>query len=452
MAPADRRVIIPYAPRGLFLPYHLRKQRFAAMVAHRRCGKTVACVNDLIKRTTELKLSHGRLAYVAPLLGQAKDVAWDYLKRFAAPIITAKNEGELWVELLGQHRIRVYGADNPDRLRGAYLDGVILDEFADMRPSVWGEIIRPMLADRKGWATFIGTPKGRNAFFDKFKEAEADPEHWFSGIYRASETRILDADELASARRDMTLEEFEQEFECSFDAAIKGAYFGKEIAEAERTGHICIVDRLPGVEIQTAWDLGIGDSTAIWVFQVVGSEVRIIDYYENAGFGLEHYAEWLEARGYVGGRDWVPHDARVRELGTGKTRLETLAALGRKPELVPAHKVDDGINAARLLFNRCWFNVETTADGVEALRQYREDYDEKRRAFSGKPRHDWTSHCADAFRYLAMAWQQQAPAPTRPDRRTLGPLTQGIGAPIDRITLDEFMDFTDDGQRSRYRI
>jgi hypothetical protein len=159
-------------------------------VAHRRCGKTVACINDTIRRAITLGRPHCRFAYVAPFLAQAKEVAWEYLKRYAAPLIADKNEGEFWVELESGARIRLHGADDPDRLRGNYLDGVVLDEFGDMRPSIWGEVIRPMLAGRQGWATFNGTPKGRNDFAKVFERSQSSPE-WFSAMLRASQTRLL---------------------------------------------------------------------------------------------------------------------------------------------------------------------------------------------------------------------------------------------------------------------
>ena len=222
----EQRIKLPYAPRRVFLSYHARIKRWSCIVAHRRCGKTVACINDMIKKAIIINRPHGRYAYVAPFLAQAKEVAWEYLKRYAAPIITDKNEGELWVELINGSRIRLHGADNPDRLRGNYLDGVVLDEFGDMRPSIWGEVIRPMLADRGGWATFIGTPKGRNEFAKVFERSQSNPD-WFSAMLRASQTGILPEDELASALEDMTPEQYEQEFECSFDAAITGSIFRK---------------------------------------------------------------------------------------------------------------------------------------------------------------------------------------------------------------------------------
>ena len=406
----SRRVILPYGPRSAFVPFHERKERFAVGVAHRRCGKTVATVNDKIRRAALTDKAQYRGAYIAPYLRQAKDIAWEYLKRFSLPIAAKVNESELWVELVNGSRIRIYGADNAEALRGAYLDDVTLDEFADMSPSVWGSIIRPMLADRHGTATFIGTPKGRNAFFEIFERAKGDPD-WFTFLLPASKTGILPQVELDAARQDMTAEQFAQEFECSFDAAILGAYFGKEIAELEQAGRICAVEPVEVIPVNTAWDLGIGDSTAIWLWQAIGSEVRIIDHIESSGQGLPFYVKELEARGYRYGVDYVPHDARVRELGTGKTRVETLQALGRNPALVPAHKVMDGINAVRLMLPKVWVDRDKCRDGLEALRQYRAEFDEKARTFKDAPRHDWTSHSADAFRYLAMAWRSiTAPA------------------------------------------
>jgi phage terminase large subunit len=358
---------------------------------------------------------HGRFGYVAPFLAQAKEVAWDYLKRFAQPITAQANESELWVELINGARIRIHGADNPDRLRGAYLDGVVLDEYADMRPSVWGEVIRPMLADRQGWATFIGSPKGRNGFYQIYEAALANPLEWHSERLLASHTGILPLVELEAARRDMTPEQYEQEFECSFEAAILGAYWGKEVAEADRAGRICDVPHEDALTVHTAWDLGIGDSTAIWFWQMVGSEIRVIDHYEANGHGLDHYSRVLASKPYRYADHWVPHDAKVRELNTGRTRVETLTGLLKKePKLVPDHKVMDGINAGRLALAKCWFDREKCAAGLEALRQYRADFDEKAKTFKNDPKHDWSSHSADAFRYMCMAYRTvKPPAPAK---------------------------------------
>lgn len=416
-------ILIPYAPRRQFMPFHQRTERWCVIVAHRRAGKTVATVNDLIRQAALCRKPEGRFAYIAPLFNQAKDVAWAYLKRYARPLLAgAPNESELRVDLINGARIRLYGADNPDRLRGLYLDGVVLDEYADMHPGVWGEVIRPALSDRQGWAAFIGTPKGRNAFFDLYRRSESDPA-WRSIMLRASETGLLPAAELDAARRDMTPEQYAQEFECSFEAAILGAYYGREMAEAERAGRICRVAHDPEQPVMTVWDLGMADATAIWFWQRTPNEIHVIDYYEASGQGIEHYAKVLRAKPYRYDIHWAPHDAKVRELGTGRTRVETMLACGLAPRIVADHKVADGINAARVLFPRVWFDAEACAPGLEALRQYRTEYDEKKRAFKDHPRHDWTSHAADAFRYLAMAHRELTPEPVvepKPVRGVMG--------------------------------
>ena len=418
-----RVITIEYAPREAFLPFHARGQRFAAIVAHRRAGKTVACINDTIKRALELQRPSGRYAYVAPYLGQAKEVAWDYLIRYSRPVAKQINHSELWVELLNGSKIRIHGADNPDRLRGSYLDGVVLDEFADMRPGVWGEVIRPMLADRRGWAVFIGTPRGRNEFWELCVQAEASPD-WYYDCLRASQTGLLPAAELEAARADMTPEQYEQEFECSFDAAILGAYYGREIADAEREGRITAVAIDPAIPVHTAWDLGRGDHMAIWCWQAAGGEIRVVDFLQFYGYSMEHYATELNKRGY-NGTDWVPQDARVKSLETGKTRLETLVAMGRRPRLVVPHKVMDGINAVRLELRRMWIDGVRCRDGLEALRQYRAQYDEKRKTFLDAPLANWAAHAADAMRYLAMAYREERPANRvqRKDKPVRNPMT-----------------------------
>lgn len=401
-----QRVIIPYAPRRQFLGFHSRPQRWACVVAHRRAGKTVACINDLIRGALTCEKPNPRFAYMAPFYAQAKDVAWSYVKEYSAPIPGAEsNESELRVDFPNGGRVRLYGADNFDRLRGIYLDGVVLDEPADMDPRVWPEVVRPTLSDRQGWAVFIGTPKGRNAFFEIF-DAARNRDDWYTVMLRASETGIIPESELDDARSMMTPEQYAQEYECSFDAAIVGSYYGKEIADAERDGRVCSLPVDPDLPVHTAWDLGIGDSTAIWMFQIGPEGLRVIDCYENHGHNLAHYVSELQSRGYKYGEDFVPHDAKVRDISTGRTRIETLVSLGRKPRLVPDHKLMDGINAVRVSFPRIRIDDGKCKFGLEALRQYRAEYDEKTRAFKNTPKHDWTSHYADAFRYMAMAWRE----------------------------------------------
>jgi hypothetical protein len=279
---------------------------------------------------------------------------------------------------------------------------------------VWPLVIRPALRDRIGRALFIGTPKGRNNFYELWERAEQDSE-WARFVLRASETGILDADELDAARRDMTPEQYAQEYECSFDAAILGAYYGREIATLERAGRIADVPCDPALPVHTAWDLGIGDATAIWFFQVVGPELHVIDHYEAHGHGLSHYAAILQAKPYKYGKHYVPHDASARDLGTGRTRVETLRDLmGAYPIVLRPNDVMDGINALRVSMPLSRWDASRCREGLEALRQYRSEYDEKLKTFKDRPRHDWTSHTADAARYMATAWREMKPPKPAP--------------------------------------
>jgi phage terminase large subunit len=402
MASAARiELVSPYEVRDQFMALHNRDTRWFIGVAHRRAGKTVADINELVIGATKCTLPNPRFAYVAPQLNQAKDIAWTYLKEYTAFLFPKVNESELWVELPGGARIRIYGADNPDRLRGIYLDGVVLDEFGDMDPTIWSQVIRPALSDRKGWACFIGTPKGKNTFHKLWTDAEDNPD-WTRLMLRASETRLLDAKELADARKMMSDDEYAQEYECSFDAAVRGAYYGKELNQAETDERLTTVPHDPRLPTHTAWDLGIADSTVIWFIQTHGRETRIIDVVKGEGVGLDWYAKRLQERDWLWGNHYLPHDVEVRELGTGKSRMEVLAELGIRSTVCPNIPVEDGIQAVRMLLATCWFDRVKCKAGIEALRMYRRDYDEKRQEFRQRPLHDWTSHYADALRYFAV--------------------------------------------------
>jgi hypothetical protein len=405
-------LIVDYEPRMQFAGFHVRTERFTCIVTHRRAGKTVACVEDLQHAAMWCTKVRPRFAYISPFLKQSKAVAWDYLRAATAPLRkhgARVHESELRVDYaINDGQVRLYGADNADALRGIYLDGIVLDEYADMDPRVWSEIIRPALADRGGWAVFIGTPKGRNAFFELWRRAQSEAD-WFTLMLKASDTGLIPASELELAKRDLSEEQYAQEFECSFDAAVVGAYYGKLMARAEEERRITGVPYDPAAPVWTSWDLGIRDATAIWFAQAIGREIRIIDYYEAAGVDLGHYVRELGARPYVYAGHIVPHDAQAKELGTGKSRLEVLESLGLKNlQLAPLHRLEDGINAVRVFLPKCWFDAEKCARGIDALKLYRAQYDDKLQALRPHPVHDWTSHAADAFRYLALTLDRKA--------------------------------------------
>lgn len=401
------RVRTGYVPRPQAVAFHNRTERFACLVAHRRFGKTVAAINDLIRACHITPLENVRVAYIAPYLSQSKAIAWDYLLEYTAAIPDIKiNIAELRIDFPNGSRFRLFGADNYNAMRGLYFDAVVLDEPADFPANAWPTVIRPALADRKGRATFIGTPKGKNEFWEVYNAAKGHKD-WFTGMYKASDTQILDADELAEAKKAMGDDRYEQEFECSFEAAIQGAYYAQEMKTATSDSRITNVPYDPAAAVVTAWDLGIGDSTSIWFAQYVGQEIRLIDYYENSGVGLDVYAKALSEKGYHYDQHILPHDVQVKELGTGKSRLETLDALGiRNVTIAPKLSVDDGIQAARSMLARCWFDEVKCARGIEALRQYRREFDEKLKSWRGRPLHDWTSHPADSFRYLAVGYRK----------------------------------------------
>ena len=397
---------INYRPRRLVKSFHKRNERFAVIVAHRRFGKTVAAINDLIRTALTTERSKVRVAYIAPYYRQAKAIAWDYLLEYTQDIEgVTYNVAELRTDFPNGARFRLFGADNYDAMRGLYFDSVVMDEPADFPANAWPTVIRPSLADRKGKATFIGTPKGKNEFWEIYNNAQNN-DKWFCAMYKADETGILDADELEEAKLTMGEDRFAQEFMCSFEAAIQGAYYAQEMKTAKTENRITSVPYDPATSVITSFDLGIGDSTAIWFAQFVGQEIHLIDYYENSGVGLDHYAKILHEKGYHYEAHILPHDVRVKELGTGKSRLETLDSLGiYNIEIAPRLSIDDGIQATRSLLNRCWFDQEKCERGIEALLQYRREFDEKLKSWRGRPLHDWTSHGADSFRYLAVGYR-----------------------------------------------
>lgn len=403
-------ITIPYRPRDLQLRIHERieQARFGAVVCHRRFGKTVLAINQLIKSALTCEKDRPRFGYIAPTFAQGKAVAWDYLKHYTSVVPgRVVNESELRIVLPNASQIRIYGADNPDSLRGLYFDGAVLDEFGMMKGQTWSQVVRPALADRQGWALFIGTPNGRNAFYEIAQQAKSQP-GWFFQEFKASETGILSEDELKAARSQQSEDEYAQEWECSFEASVRGAIYAKELIRAREDQRIRNVPYDPVLPVHTAWDLGVGDSTAIWFAQQVGSELRLIDYHEASGEGLHYYAGVLSNKGYTYGRHLAPHDAAVRELGTGKSRVEIAQSLGIRFEVLPQSKLEDGINAARMTFPRCYFDETKCRAGLEALQNYRWDFNQRLDEFKPTPVHDVWSHGADAFRYLCLGLKQQA--------------------------------------------
>jgi phage terminase large subunit len=404
---ASQHVVIPYAPRTAFQPYHDTDRRFSLTVAHRRAGKTVARINRIIRAAIECRRDQPRYGYLAPTYVQAKDIAWLYVKTYTAPLIPLGlkvNETELSVVLPHNGAIiRLYGAENYDRLRGLYFDGLAIDEAQDVPSVALTQVILPALSDRNGWLDASGTPKGRAGLLYKlYLDAQANPDEWFLQVLKASQTGILEADQLAMLRRTMPANEYEQEMECSFNAAITGAYYSKELDAAEADGRVTDVPYDPLMQVHTAWDLGISDSMAIVFWQQAkGGTIRVIDYHEEAGYGLDHYARMLDSKRYKYGKHYGPHDLAVREIGTGRSRVDVARSLGITFDVLPIARVEDGINAVRMMLPKVYIDKRKCSQLIESLRQYRVKFDEKRQVSLG-PLHDHTSHAADCVRYMAM--------------------------------------------------
>lgn len=422
-----------YAPRAAFMPFHLRDNRWACLVCHRRAGKTVAAVNELLTRAIASKKHRPQYAYIAPLFVQAKQVAWDYLKEYGKHVIVNKNESELYVELFNGAKIFVLGADNPDRLRGLYLDGAILDEYGDMKPRVFSEVIRPALADRKGWAVFMGTPKGENGFFDIYEISKQD-KSWFSLMLKASESGLLSAEEISDMRKIMSEDQAAQELECSFSAAIQGAIYAKWVTN---TREDLYDSALP---VHTAWDLGYDDSTAIWFWQKQGCEVRVIGCYEDSGQDVRFYCDYLRGQPYEKwGDHFVPHDAANKLLAAGgRSIVEQAFDYGVKMRVVAATSQQNQIEATRLVLRDTWFDPVTCKEGLRALRQYQFEFDENTKKFRSKPRHDWASHYSDAFEIIGQVMKEERPAKEKPKPRFLN-----------EMTLNELFESQPEGGRAR---
>ena len=387
-------------------------------------GKSVSAINHLLKAALTCKKERPRFAYIGPTYRQAKSVIWDYAKKYCGVVPgVVFNQSELRIDFPNGAQIRVYGGDNPDSLRGIYLDGVVVDEYGIMDGEIFSTVLRPALADRQGWALFLGTPNGKNQFYDLYESARLDETgQWAAVMHKASQTGILPAHELAAAKLDMTTDEYDQEFECSFTASVKGAIYAKELDAARAGGRITAVPVDPVLPVDTYWDLGVGDSTAIWFVQTTrGGEVRVVDYYENSGEGLPHYRQVLTQRGYTYGKHTAPHDIQVRELGSGRSRLETARQMGINFLVAPNVSIDDGIHAVRMLFPRCWFDERKCAVGLENLMAYRKGWNTRLQEFSPSPVHDFASHASDALRYCALSLKPPKDKPSAPYRLPQSP-------------------------------
>lgn len=379
----------------------------AVAVWHRRAGKDSTALNWTAAATHERV---GTYWHMLPTQAQGRKTVWDGIDRhgrrmidqaFPPPIRTNIRKDEMKIELKCGSIWQVVGSDNYNNLIGSNPIGVIFSEYSVADPAAW-DYIRPILAENGGWAMFIYTARGRNHGAHLYEMARDNPA-WFAEILTVDDTGII-GPEIIQEERDsgMSDDMIDQEYYCSFQAALVGSYYGKQIMAAEKEDRIREIPWEPHIPVETWWDLGVGDSTAIWFVQRSGREIRVIDYYEMSGEGLPHYAKILQNKDYIYSRHIAPHDIEVRELGTGKSRREMASALGIKFQVAPNLPIDDGIDATRAMLSRCWFDKKKTGRLVEAMKQYRKNWDEKNKVFQDHPCHDWTSHAADAGRYGAV--------------------------------------------------
>jgi len=400
------KIATGYVARPGQAKLHKKLKRFNVLVLHRRYGKTVLAINELIDKGLKCKQHNPQLAYLAPTYRQAKMIVWEYLLDYTKNIPGREvNKSELMITInRGEDKIKYFllGADNPDALRGIYLDGAVLDEYAQMNPIVWAEIIRPALSDRIGWAIFIGTPAGKNHFYDRYRKAQDNP-GWFTAVIKASESGVLSAKELLDMKLDMEDHEYQQELECSFTATLRGAYYGKALDQARKDERLGSFPWNPSYPVDTFWDLGISDDMTLWFRQFIDGKWFYIDYYENDGEGLAHYIKVLNIKPYAYGKHVVPHDANVRELISGTTRIEGMRKMGlKRVEVQERQNVGDRIHASRQRIAISYFDALKCKKGLECLESYQREWDSKANMFKDKPKHDWASHGADSFGYSAL--------------------------------------------------
>ena len=398
------KIQIPYTPRKVqhYIHQEIDKHRYSLLCLHRRCGKTTLCLNHLIKAALTNKNHNPRYAYIAPTYKQAKSIAFDFLKFYTKKIPGTKyNESELRCDFINGARITLLSSENPDSIRGIYLDGCIIDEAAQINPALIDEVITPALSDRKGFMVMCGTPKGmNNIFYDYYQKAQAD-DKWFLYKAKASETKIVDEEELENALSVMGKAKYDQEFECSFIGNIEGSIYGELVQEIDDKGQIGSVPYDPSLPVNTAWDIGYNDSTSIIFFQILNYQINIIETYEDDNEALPHYIKFLQDKDYIYDTHYGPHDLDVTEFSNGKTRREVASALGVRFRLAPRLILEDGIHAVKMFLPRCRIDSDNCSDLLIALRHYHRKFNDKERIFKPKPVHDWSSHMMDALRCLA---------------------------------------------------
>jgi hypothetical protein len=392
------------------------KKKRAIYVWHRRAGKDLLALNRILY--SAMFEAVGTYWHIFPSYAQGAKSVWQetnsegrkYIDYIPQELIAKKNEKELKITLKNGSIYQIVGSDNPDSLRGAGIKGAVFSEYAEQDPRAWGTI-QPMLLENNGWAMFNFTPKGQNHAYELYKMAQKMPEVWHSEIKTAEETGVFTQEQLEQVKAEIlsegkTLDFFNQEFLCSFNNPIEGAYYSKIIDDIDKQGRIGNYPYNPALPVYTFWDLGVGDATTIWFAQFIGNEVRIIDYIEDNNRGMNTYIKEVKDKPYIYEQHYAPHDIQIREFTNGKSRLETALELGLRFMIAPKLSIEDGIDAVRAILPKCFFNEATTRRGLLTIKNYKKEFDNKNNTFKLQPKHDWASHGADAFRYLAVSYRE----------------------------------------------
>lgn len=393
---------------------------FADAIENKGCRRVVAILPRRSgKEMTSLYLAINKMLeevctvyYVYPTYSRGRNILWEsvtndgnrLLSYIPEELIESKNSQQMSIRLINGSLLKVIGSDNPYTLVGTNPKMIIFSEYAEIDPLAW-QLAQPILRGNDGIALFISTPRGKNHFWELYNIAESNPDTWFSYKLSVDDTKHMDVNEIYRDIASGLISEdlAQQEYWCSFELGVEGAFYTRYIDKMRIKGQIGYVPWESHVKVHTCWDIGVADSTVIIFFQVQGQVVRIIDYYENSKQGLEHYVKYLESKPYIYGKHIAPHDIAVKEWGSGMTRIEKAKQLGINFTISNNVPLMDGIESVRAAFSKIWIDETNCKDLIKALENYRQEYDAKRKVYKSQPLHNWSSHAADAARYMCVS-------------------------------------------------
>lgn len=433
--PPINKIVLPLKRRWYQKEFEegMKNKKRALLCYHRRGGKDIACWNYLIKQALKEKAVY---YYIFPEYSQARKAFWDsitedgqsYLDFIPRKCIRKKWNHEMKLLLISGSIIQILGSDNYDAIRGTNPKGVVLSEYAYQNPLIWNMILDPILTKNKGWAVFNSTPQGKNHFYEMYNYALKNPNDWYVSKLTIENTKLIEIEELEKKKEQGISEELiEQEYYCSFEIGIQGSFYGRSMNQMEEEGRICSAPYDKNFLVYTAWDLGFSDAMSIIFFQKRGNEILIIDHYENHGFALNHYLEVLKSKNYSYGTHYIPHDGKAHSAA-GTTFLQIARESGYRFEVLENKlSVMEGIEKVRGIFPRIFIDKEKCGYLIKCLLQYHSEWDDRAKIFRNRPKHDWSSHSCDAFRYMCLALDvMRTPANTM-TKEKLKELRQEVG-------------------------